>query len=151
MAVLCYLAWRRSQLYLSLTARGYLFAAPHSIGSRIVGRGIERLDIFHFIEWNEEHLISTISSEMGWNRRADGPSTWRTHCMVSCLKDAMYVKTMGMTEKDDFYSKMGRQGLMTRQEGLERVAREGVSEWDMIEEVLHEVGLEDALEALRGR
>jgi hypothetical protein len=58
---------------------------------------------------------------------------------------------MGMTEKDDFYSRMVRQGQMTRQEGLERVAKEGVLEWDMIEEVLREVGLEDALEELARR
>ncbi|HUW09012.1 MAG TPA: ATPase [Anaerolineae bacterium] len=136
--------------YLTLTARGYLFATPYSIGSRIIGRGMERLDLFHFIKWDEDQIISTISSQMGWNRRTDGPSTWRTDCMVSCLKDAMYVKTMGMTEKDDFYSKMVRQGLVTREEGLERVANEGVLEWELIEEVLHEVGMEDALGPLGG-
>ena len=95
-------------------------------------------------------IVFTMSAQMGWSCCEDGPTTWRTDYKTSDLMDAMYVKTTAMTGKDDFYSKMVRQGLMAREDGLERVAQEGVLEWELIEEVLHEVGMEDGLGPLKG-
>jgi hypothetical protein len=62
------------------------------------------------------------------------------------------MKTIGMTERDDFYAKMVREGLMTRDNALIRLQKENKLHLDEIEQLLNEVGIEDVpfLDGLNG-
>jgi hypothetical protein len=62
---------------------------------------------------------------------------------VGHLKEFLYQKTLGMTERDDLYAKLVRQGLMTREEALERLEKENQIPFEEIEIILKEVGIED--------
>jgi hypothetical protein len=122
--------------YLSTTLKSFLFTNPSAIGSVLLGHGMDKIDLFHFIKWDEKEIISRIKSELDWDYPAEAPSTWRFDCKIEHLKDYMYLKTLGMTEKDDFYSKMIREGLITREAALARLEKENVLPPDIIEQVL---------------
>ena len=58
------------------------------------------------------------------------------------MKDFMYMRTLGMTERDDFYSKMIREGQMTREEALERLRLENGLYVEHIKQLLDDVGMQ---------
>ena len=104
--------------------KGYLFSNPYALGSRLLGRRLQKIDLFHFIPWDEQEVLSRIESEIGWRPPPGSHSTWRFDCRLSHLKDLMYLTTLGITEKDDFYSQLIRAGKMSREEALKRLSRE---------------------------
>lgn len=53
----------------------------------------------------------------------------------------MYIKTLGLTEKDDFYAKLVRENLMSREQALERLEKETQIHLDIIASLLTQVGL----------
>lgn len=122
--------------HLATTFKSFLFTNPSAIGSVLLGHGIDKLDLFHFIRWKEGEVISRIKSELNWDYPANEPSTWRFDCKVGHLKDHMYLNTLGMTEKDDFYSKSIREGLITREDALARLIKENVVPPDIVEQIL---------------
>jgi hypothetical protein len=48
-----------------------------------------------------------------------------------------------MTEKDDFYAIMVREGQISREEAIQRLDRENRIFWDDVQRVLKETGIED--------
>ncbi|WP_232308548.1 hypothetical protein [Methanosarcina lacustris] len=51
------------------------------------------------------------------------------------------MKTLNMTEKDDFYSKMVREGLITREEALTRLIDENKLHLNEIRKLLDSTGI----------
>ncbi|HEX7320344.1 MAG TPA: ATPase [bacterium] len=121
--------------YLPVLVKGYLFANQYSIGSRLYGGHIERIDLFHYIRWDEKEVLSRIASELGWDYPHELRSTWRFDCKIGHLKDYFYTKTMGITEKDDFYAKMVREGILTREQALKRLSAENEIHMDIVREL----------------
>ena len=121
--------------------KGYLFNNQYSVGTRLFGKGITCIDLFHFIAWNEKDILTRITRELDWDYPHSLKSTWRWDCQIGHLKDYMYMKTLGMTEKDDFYAKMVREGLMSRQEALRRLENENQIHMKIIAELLEQQGL----------
>ena len=129
--------------FIPTMVKGYLFGNPYTIGSRLFGHNVTRIDLFFFIEWSEEEVLSRIKSELDWDYPHKLNSTWRFDCRIGHLKDFMYMKTMGMTERDDFYAKIVREGLMTREDALQRLQKENKLHVDEIQLLLREVGIEN--------
>ncbi|UCF71763.1 MAG: ATPase [candidate division WOR-3 bacterium] len=127
--------------YLPTLLKGYLFANQTAIGPRVFASDIEKIDFFHYIKWNEKDVISRITNELKWNYPKELHSTWRFDCRISHLKDYMYMKTLGMTEKDDFYAKMVREGLLTRNQALARLEKENQLHMDKIAKILEQMSL----------
>jgi hypothetical protein len=55
------------------------------------------------------------------------------------------MKTLGMTDKDDFYAKMVREGLITREHALQRLQDETRLYLDEVQLVLSQAGFKDTL------
>jgi hypothetical protein len=123
--------------------KGYLYGDPYCLGSRISGRGLLKIDLFNFIQWNEDEILSRIKNEVNWNAPQNLPSTWRFDCHVGHLKELLYLKTIGMTERDDFYAKMVRQGLIKRDDALIRLEKENSIQFEEIEMLLKHAGIND--------
>ncbi len=134
------LAYYRLQ-FVPAMVKGYLFGNPYTIGSRLYGFEITRIDLFHYIEWDEQEVLSRIKKELDWDYPRKFNSPWRFDCRIGHLKDFMYLKTIGMTEKDDFYSRMVREGKMTREDALHRLQVENKLHPDEIELLLREAGI----------
>jgi hypothetical protein len=122
--------------------KGYLFGNPYALGSRLFSRGVKGIDLFFFLKWSEEEVVSRITSELDWDYPREYHSTWRFDCRVGHMKDYMYLKTVGLTEKDDYYAKMVRESLMTREEALMRLNKENILPWDEIKLLINEAGIE---------
>lgn len=124
-------------------AIGYLFSNAYALGPRLLARRVTKLDLFHFVEWRENEVISRIAAELDWDYPRTQRSSWRFDCRIGRVKDFMYLKTLGMTEREDFYSKLVREGAMRREEALARVARENEVDRKAIDQALAVVGLSE--------
>jgi hypothetical protein len=123
--------------------KGYLFGNPAAIGMRLSWPDITWIPLFDYIEWNEQEILSRIKAELGWESPPEIASTWRFDCRVKHLVDYMYVKTLNMTDKDDFYAKMVREGLITREDALRRIQNENRLYLDEAQLCLNQAGMED--------
>ena len=83
---------------------------------------IKKINFFEFEEWDEKKIVSTIENEIGWQKKK-GQSSWRFDCQIHALVNAIVYNLLGMTEKEELYSKLIREGKMTRNEALERIRR----------------------------
>jgi hypothetical protein len=128
-------------------AMGYLFADPYTLGSRMLGRGIRKIDLFHFVPWQEDTILARLRSELEWDCPREFKSTWRFDCRFGRLKDWMYTLTLGMTERDDLYSNMVRNGALGRDEALRRLEQEGPPDVEYVERLLAEFGVDPKLVA----
>lgn len=123
---------------------GFLYGNSYSFGPRFLSPNIEFIDIFHYIPWKEKEVLSRIKKELNWESPKRFSSSWRFDCTISHLKDLMYMKTLNMTEKDDFYSKMVREGLITREEALVRIKNENKLHISEIQKLLDSTGINTA-------
>jgi hypothetical protein len=138
--------------FLYRMAIAYLFGDPYALGAKLLSRRMYMLDLFTYLEWNDEKTVARLRSELGWDSPAYLNSTWRFDCKIAHLKDLIYLKTLGITEKDDLYAKMVREGLISREAALEKVALENVLPVEIITEVLSDagVGYQEFLRVLNG-
>jgi hypothetical protein len=123
--------------------KGYLFGNPYALGSRLLGHNVAGIDLFFFIEWKEHEVLSRIQSELAWDYPKQSGSSWRFDCKIGHMKDFMYMQTLGITERDDFYAKMVREGLIGRDEALQRLQKENMIHLGHIKQLLNEVGITD--------
>jgi hypothetical protein len=128
---------------LSTMFMGYLFGDPFTLGSRLYGHNIKRVEYFHYVPWDENTVLSRIRSELNWECPKHLHSTWRFDCMIGHVKDYMYLKTISASEKDDFYSKMIREGRMTREDALKRLENENIVYYDDLNKVMKIAGMEN--------
>jgi hypothetical protein len=123
--------------------KGYLFGNPYAPGSRFFARDMQMVDLFHYIEWNEDEILSSIYSELNWDCNHKFASTWRFDCKIGHLKDLLYFKTLQMTEKDEHYSQIIREGILSRGEALKRLENENRIYIDEILEISKQAGITD--------
>jgi hypothetical protein len=138
----------KSRVYLKLPLlkammRAYLFGAPFSPCLRLFGHGITWVQLFDYIPWDEEEIVSRITSELNWSPPPNIKSTWRFDCRVKHLVDFMYMTTLNMTDKDDFYAKIVREGRMTRDRALVKLTDENHLYLDEIKILLQQADIAD--------
>jgi len=77
--------------YLPMTLKAFLFSNQYAIGSRVFGHGIRRIDLFHYLEWDEKTVLTRIQDELDWDCPQESHGTWRFDCQISHLKDFLYL------------------------------------------------------------
>lgn len=82
--------------------------------------GIEPLGFYDYIYWNEKEVVSTIRVGLGWEGAADTTATWRIDDAAYPLIDYLYYQLVGFTEFDEHYSKLVREGQLSRGDALKR-------------------------------
>lgn len=98
---------------------------------------IKKIGYFYFFPYDERHVNETLE-RIGWKKAEDNNSFWRFDCEIDSVKNYVYQKTIGATEKDDLFSKYIRYGLMTREEALKRL-NEGIVNQEIVERILKTV------------
>ncbi len=83
--------------------------------------GVDTVGFYDYIYWDEKEIISTITKETGWKGAADSSTTWRVDDSAYPLINYIYCNLVGFTEHDEMYSKMIREGQITRIGAMERV------------------------------
>ncbi|MFW6116911.1 MAG: hypothetical protein ACOC6F_04210 [bacterium] len=128
------------------------YFSNYSTVKRLIYPAQKYVPLFHYVEWDEEEIVSVITNELDWENYSHSQSTWRSDCKIGLLKNYLYGRTAGFTKHDELLSGMIREGMIDRPEALRRVANENVSSERFLVGFLGELGLDrDRLEnALRG-
>ena len=83
-------------------------------------KGVDFLGFYDYIYWNEEQILSTIINELDWKGASDTTATWRIDDASYPLMNYLYLSIVGFTEHDELYSKMIREGQISREEALKK-------------------------------
>jgi len=92
-------------------------------------RGVDFLGFYDYIYWRETEILSTIHSELDWQGASDHTTTWRIDDSAYPMINYLYYKLVGFTEHDEMYSRMIREGQITRDEALKRCEADHESSW----------------------
>jgi tRNA(Ile)-lysidine synthase TilS/MesJ len=98
---------------------------------------IRKIGYFYFFPYHEKEINDRLRN-IGWEKARDNKSPWRFDCEIDSLKNYLFQKVIGATEKDDLFSKNIRWGLMTRQEAMDRLG-EGDVNIEIVERVLAKI------------
>lgn len=105
---------------------------------------VQNIHFFDYIEWDEEKIVKTIQKDLSWS--GDDITTWRVDCKVHSLVDYLTYKLNGYNEKDEFYSKLIRQGKIEREvaiELLKSLRKRQQKEIPEIFNLLHNLGIDN--------
>lgn len=97
--------------------------------SRFRPKGVSFLGFWDYVYWNESEIVATVVNKLGWQGAADHTTTWRIDDSAYPLINYLYHQLVGFTEHDEMYSKMIREGQLTRDEALRRVSADHQSPW----------------------
>lgn len=102
---------------------------------------INVIRLFDFLRWDEKEIEGKISRELGGRKSGEIESSWRFDCRLDYVRRYMYAATVGVTELQDLYSKMIREGMITREEAFERLKKENWISRDIVSNVLEQLDL----------
>ncbi len=105
------------------------------------------LNLYNYIAWDEETITRTLRELYDWEVAKDTRSTWRIGDGTASFYNYIYYYGAGFTENDTFRSNQIREGMITREEALARVAEENQPRWDSIQWYCETIGL-DVFETL---
>ena len=104
---------------------------------------VKQVNFFDYEEWNEERIMSVIQQKLSWQHKS-GQSSWRFDCQIHALVNRMVYQLLGLTEKDELYSKLIREGQITREQALKKILAnedEKEIELEIIDKVLAKMEL----------
>jgi len=110
----------------------------------------DHLYLFDYISWNEEDVNKTLLENYQWEIAQDTSTTWRIGDGTAAFYNYIYYTVAGFTENDALRSNQIREGALTRDEALRKVAQENQPRWPSIQEYLTTIGVDlgDAIRAI---
>lgn len=103
---------------------------------------------YDYIEWDEDKIISVLKKEYNWETEKSSKVTWRIGDATASFYNYIYYKMVGFTENDTFLSAQIRQGTITREAAMEKVAESNAPRRIAMEEYAKTIGF-DLDKALR--
>ena len=119
-----------------------VFDSLGSIASRYVTPKADYYHIFDYIDWNEEDIENTIMNKYNWEKAVDTDSTWRIGDGTASFYNYVYTLIAGFSENDTFRSNQIRQGLISREEGLDLIYKENEPRYNSLKWYLNISGLD---------
>jgi asparagine synthetase B (glutamine-hydrolysing) len=80
--------------------------------------------LYDYLRWDEEEIGATLIDRYGWEIDPETPTTWRIGDGTAAFYNYIYYWVAGFTENDNLRSNQVREGVMSRDEALARVAVE---------------------------
>jgi len=93
-----------------------------------------------YVEWDLRKIPYILSEKLGWSHPPDAHES-HFDCSLFPLKEYLKFKKYGLTQETIKNSVLIRQGLMTREEALERMSFEQTTEPEVLDAFLHELGI----------
>jgi asparagine synthetase B (glutamine-hydrolysing) len=90
------------------------------------------LNIYEYIPWNENEIISTLINEYHWETSPDTPGTWRIGDGTASFYNYIYYTLAGFTENDTFRSNQIRENMISREEALRLTQEENKPRYESI-------------------
>ena len=98
--------------------------------------------LYDYHPWDENTIDELLGERYGWETAADTGTTWRIGDGTAAFYNYIYHTVAGFTENDTFRSNQVRDGILTRDEALARVARENAPRYDSIKEYTETIGVD---------
>ena len=100
------------------------------------------LYLFHYLAWDENHIMSTLREQYGWELAGDTAATWRIGDGTASFYNYIYYTVAGFTEMDTFRSHQIRAGALDRETALRRVKEENTPRYQSIKWYLNSIGMD---------
>jgi glutamine---fructose-6-phosphate transaminase (isomerizing) len=91
------------------------------------------LYLYHYLDWDEETILSTIKEKFNWESETDTIATWRIDDGTASFYNYIYLTMAGFTEFDIFRSHQIREGKLAREEAYELIVEENKPRFKSIE------------------
>jgi hypothetical protein len=98
-----------------------------TLGSFVSRSVIPHRDYYHlydYFRWDEEEIEKLVLEEYRWETAIDTRTTWRIGDGTAAFYNYIYFTVAGFSEYDTFRSNQIREGMLTREKGLELVMEE---------------------------
>ena len=93
-----------------------------------------------YIDWNITEIPHILSSELDWSHPSDVHES-HFDCSLFPIKEYLKYRKYGLTQETIKNSRLIREGLMTREEAMDRIQLEQTTEPDILESFFDELGL----------
>ena len=100
---------------------------PDTLGSFAARTLRPHRDYFHlydYLLWDEQEIDAVLLDEYKWEKAIDTNTTWRIGDGTAAFYNYIYYTVAGFSEHDTFRSNQIREGMLTREKGLELVIEE---------------------------
>lgn len=133
-------AFINSSLWDTIKATASYYVIPHNY-----------FRLFNYIEWNEEKINDVLLNQYGWELASDTKSTWRIGDGTAPFYNYIYYCVCGFTENDTLRSNQIREGMITREKGLELIEQDNRVRWDSLKWYFDTIDLDmyDALKVIK--
>jgi len=116
-----------------------------SLGSFAVRYWVPKKNYYHlfdYYKWDENELEGLIKNEYNWEKAIDTDSTWRIGDGTASFYNYIYYTVAGFTENDTFRSNQIREGMITREQALQKVNEENKVRYETLRWYLEIIGLD---------
>jgi glucosamine--fructose-6-phosphate aminotransferase (isomerizing) len=91
------------------------------------------LYLFHYLDWNEDEILSKITKKFDWEKEDDTIATWRIDDGTAAFYNYIYMTMAGFTEFDIFRSHQIREGKLNRDKAYKLIVEENKPRFKSIE------------------
>ena len=113
-----------------------------SFASRYMIKKTDYYHLFDYLLWDEKTIEDTIINEYNWETCIDTDSTWRIGDGTASFYNYVYTMVAGFSENDTFRSNQIREGMITREEALEKIYEENKPRYNSLKWYLEIIGLD---------
>jgi hypothetical protein len=100
---------------------------------------MEFIQLPDYIEWDIMEIPSILTEKVGWRHPQDVHES-HFDCILFPIKEYLKFKKYGLTQETIKNSRLIREGLMTREEAMERISLEQTTEPSIFDDFLRELG-----------
>lgn len=98
--------------------------------------------LFDWIKWDEKIIEKTLFEEYNWEISPDTTTTWRIGDGTAAFYNYIYYTVAGFSEFDTFRSNQIREGLITREEGLNFITKENQPRFESMKWYFDIIGID---------
>lgn len=89
--------------------------------------------LFTYIPWDEDEVNRVLLDEYDWETSPDTQSTWRIGDGTAPFYNYIYYLVAGFTENDTLRSNQIREGVLSREKGLELIYRDNAARFESLQ------------------
>jgi glutamine---fructose-6-phosphate transaminase (isomerizing) len=119
-----------------------LFDTLESFLSRYANPRKDYYHFFDYYEWNEKEIDDLLVKEYDWELAKDIKSSWRIGDGTASFYNYIYYTVAGFSEFDTFRSNQIREGMISREQGMELIKDENIPRYESLRWYLDIIGLD---------
>jgi glutamine---fructose-6-phosphate transaminase (isomerizing) len=113
-----------------------------SFVSRIIIPHRHYYHLFDYFRWDEDEIEKLVLEDYKWEKAIDTKTTWRIGDGTAPFYNYIYYTVAGFSEYDTFRSNQIREGMLTREKGLELINEENRPRYPSIKWYTEILGLD---------